>query len=136
MQQLDQYKRKSISSGMTRVEMLLMLYDKALASVEACQIANEVGDDALFRKHEIQARKVLVAIISGLQPDEDEVAYNIARLLEFVLFSFDERHFDSCQKILGQIRNSFAQIADQANEMERNGEISPMPDSDSFQSIA
>ncbi len=121
---------------MTRVEMLLMLYDKALASVEACQIANEVGDDALFRKHEIQARKVLVAIISGLQPDEDEVAYNIARLLEFVLFSFDERHFDSCQKILGQIRNSFAQIADQANEMERNGEISPMPDSDSFQSIA
>ncbi|MCC9602041.1 flagellar protein FliS [Stieleria sp. JC731] len=136
MQQLEQYRTKSIKGGWTRVEMLLMLYDKALASVEACQIAHEAGDQALFIKHEIQARKVFVALVSGLKPEEDEVAYNIARLLEFVLFTFDQKQFDSCQTILNQIRQSFAQVAEQANEMERKGEIPAMPDSDSFQSIA
>ncbi|OYP32362.1 flagellar protein FliS [Rhodopirellula sp. MGV] len=136
MQHVAQYQKKSISSGWTRVDMLLMLYDKALAAVEACEIAHETGDQALFTKHEIQARKVFVALLSGLKTDEDEVAYNIARLLDFVLFTFEERRFDSCKTILNQVRDSFAQVAEQVNEMERNGQIPAMPDSDSFQSIA
>ena len=136
MHQLKSYQKKSISSGWTRIDLLLMLYDKALASVEACEIALEAGDEVAFRKQEMQVRKVILAIFSGLKPEESEVANNIARLLEYVLFTFDQRRFEASKKILNQIREGFLQITDEANRMEREGEIEPMPNSDSFQSIA
>ena len=116
--------------------MLLMLYDKVIASVEACEIYDEAGDRIAYSKHEIQARKAFIAIFSGLKPTESEVAYNVTRLRDFAMFSFDNRNFGQCKQVLSQIRDGFAQISDLANDMERRGEISSMPDSDSFESIA
>ncbi|QEF98841.1 hypothetical protein Mal15_28980 [Stieleria maiorica] len=136
MEQLKTYQRTSIKRGWTRVDMLLMLYDRAIESIEACEIAADAGDPALFCKHELAMRKTIMAIHAGLKPDEDEVAFNIARLLHFVMIRFDEKDFANCIKLLSQIRDGFAQVADQANEMERQGEIPALPESDTFESIA
>ena len=136
MQPVDAYQKTNITQKWTRVDLLVMLYDRALAAVESCEIALTSEDQDLFLKHEITFRKTIVAIQSGLKTDECEIAFNIARLLEFVLFTFDNKRFDPCKTILAQIRDSFVQIADQANELERQGEIEPIPDSDAFESIA
>jgi flagellin-specific chaperone FliS len=136
MDQLKAYQRKSLSGEWTRVDLIVMLYDRAIESIESCEIAFEVGDNAAFLKHEIATRKTLIAIHAGLKPDECEIAHNIARLLHFVLVSFDQKQFATSKQILGTIRDGFSQIADEANEMEHSGIIQPMPQCDSFESIA
>ncbi|MEM6473070.1 MAG: hypothetical protein AAF802_26145, partial [Planctomycetota bacterium] len=112
------------------------LYGKAIEAVEACEIALQANEEQLYLKHAMSARKVFLAIHSGLKPEEDEVAFNIARLLHFVLISFDEKRFDECKRVLGQIREGFQRIADEANELERNGVIPPLVERDAFESIA
>ena len=136
MDQLKTYQRTSIKSGWTRADLLVMLYDRALNAIESCEIASEAGNELAFRKHELTARKTFLAIHSGLKPEENEVAFNIARLLEFVLFSFDQNQYEPCKKVLGDLRQGFAQVAEEANELERQGEIPPMPERDNFESIA
>ena len=136
MNSLKAYQRTSIRAGWTRVDMLIMLYDRAINAIESCEIAHEVGDRAAFLRHELNTRKTIMAVHAGLKPDEDEVAYNIARLLHFVMVSFDQKDFATCRKVLQQIRDGFAQIADQANELERQGVIPRLPETDTFESIA
>lgn len=136
MEQLKAYQRKSISAGWTRVDLLVMLYDRAIAALESCQIASEANERSAFQKHELTFRKTLIAIQAGLKPDESDVAFNIMRLLHFALVSFDEHQFENCHKVLEQIRNGFLSVAEEANELERSGEIPPLPYSDSFESLA
>ncbi|MEO1616793.1 MAG: flagellar protein FliS [Planctomycetota bacterium] len=130
------YQRKNIHVGWTRVDLLLMLYEKAIDAIDACEIAKQTGDQALYIKHEMTARKVFLAIHSGLKPEENEVAFNIARLLHFVLLSFDEQRYDDCKRILGQVRDGFASVAEEANELEQRGAIPPLAEKDTFESIA
>jgi flagellin-specific chaperone FliS len=135
MGQLDAYKRQSLDAGWTRIELLLWLYDRAITAIEGCEIAFEADDSIAFAKQEIQARKVLLAIQSGIKPEESEVAFNITRLLHHVLFTFDNHRFEACKTILTSIRDGFAAIADQANEMERSGQIPPIASKDTFESL-
>ncbi|MCS7469493.1 flagellar protein FliS [Stieleria sp. ICT_E10.1] len=136
MNLLKTYQRTSIKRGWTRVDLLLMLYDRAIGEIESCEIAAAAGDRTLYCKHELALRKTIMTIHAGLKPDEDEVAFNIARLLHFVMVQFDDKDYATGKKILGQIRDGFAQIADQANEMERQGTIPALPETDTFESIA
>lgn len=135
MNQLKAYQRTSIKSGWTRAELLLMLYERAINAIESCEIAHEAGASAAFLQHELNTRKTIMTIHAGLKPEESEVAFNIARLLHFVMVRFDERDFTTCKTILEQIRDGFSQIAEEANEMERQGEIPVLPESDTFESI-
>ncbi len=136
MEQLKAYQRKSLTAGWSRVELLLMLYDRAIASLQSCEIALQANDGTAFQTHELSFRKTLIAIQIGLKPEESEVAFNTLRLLHFVLASFDERRFSECEKILQRIRDGFGQIAEEANELEGNGIIPPLPTNDSFESLA
>lgn len=136
MDLLKNYQRTSIKAGWTRVDMLLMLYDRAINAVESCEIAFEADEKPALVKHELNLRKTVMTIHAGLKPDEDEVAFNIARLLHFAMVQYDQRDFATCKKVFSEIRNGFAQIADEANELERQGNIPSLPETDAFESIA
>ncbi len=116
--------------------MLLMLYERAIDAIECCSIAHESGDMTAFRKHEMNVRKAIMTIHAGLKPEESDVAFNIARILHYVMVQFDQKDFATCSRLLGQIRDGFAQIADEANALEQTGEIPKMPERDTFESIA
>ncbi len=133
---LEAYKRQSVFGGWTRVEMLLQIYDRAISSVEGCKIASVNHDATAYAKNLIDAQKAILAIHSGLKPDEHDVAYNIARLLHFVLVSIEKKDFDGAGKVLLGLREGFAAVADEANQLERDGEIPAMPSDDSFRSMA
>ncbi|MCA9137411.1 MAG: flagellar protein FliS [Planctomycetales bacterium] len=136
MNQLKAYQRTSIKSGWTRADLLVMLYDRAINAIESCEIAHQAGAMTAYHQHELNTRKTIMTIHAGLKPDETEVAYNIARLLHFVMIKFDEKDFGTCKRILSQIRDGFNQIADEANELEQSGEIPKLPEDDTFESVA
>ncbi|MEL6107233.1 MAG: hypothetical protein AAFU85_14425 [Planctomycetota bacterium] len=126
------YKRRSLKAGWSRVDLLLEIYDRAINSIKACAIADETGDTQAFADHSIAAQKALLAIHSGLKPDEDEVAFNIARLLLFATDAMEKREFDSAVKVLEDLRGGFAAVAEEVNQLEREGTIPGFPDENGF----
>lgn len=124
------YKKQSLLGGWTRADLLLQIYDRAIASVDACAQASQQQDAAVYTNAFLDAQKAILAIHSGLQPDEHDVAFNVARLLHFVLVSLENKDFDSAARVLQQLRNGFAAVANEVNEMEREGVIPAMPEDD------
>ena len=133
---LDAYRHQTLSSGWTRVETLIQLYDRAIAATQGCKDAEANKDVASYAQQLVVLHKALVALHAGLKPEEDEVAFNVARLLHFVTVLLQERKWDYAIRILNQLRESFTTICDEANELERSGVIPPMPMGDSYESLA
>ncbi|MEO1530283.1 MAG: hypothetical protein AAFX06_33240 [Planctomycetota bacterium] len=121
------YKRQSLQSGWTRVDLLLEIYDRAIAAIQNCEAAEKAGDDVLFGKQSVLAQKALLAIHSGLKPEEDEVAFNIARLLLFAADAVEAKNYGAAVKVLQDLRGGFAAVAEEANQLERDGVIPGFP---------
>lgn len=136
MNALGSYKKQSLFGGWTRVELLLEIYSRAIRSIEAVKLSMESADAEGYAKHLIDSQKAILAIHSGLKPDEHDVAFNIARLLHFVLVCLEKAQYDDALKILRELHDGFAAVADDVNELERSGEIPPLPTADQFESIA
>lgn len=135
MDAVKAYQQKKLTAGWTRIEMLLVVYEKAITEIDACAYAAKTDDFSALTRHELNARKAFLAIHAGLKPESCEIAFNVARLLHFVLTSFDQRDFETAKAVLEQIRDAFQSIETQANELEFAGEIQPVPEHDSFHSI-
>ena len=136
MSPLHTYQKQKLQSGWTRVEMLLQVYDHAIGCIEGCQAAIREKQPSNYSKHLLKAYKAILALHSGLKADEDEVAFNIARLLHFAIVCIEKKELEPALKILRDLRNSFAAIADEANSLEAQGVIQPMPAEDAFTSHA
>ena len=136
MNGLGNYKKHSLVGGWTRIDMLLQVYDLAIGSLEACKVCFEQHDAAGYARHLVEAQKAMLVIHSGLKPDESEVAFNVARLLHFAMVAIEKADFVKALNVLGQLRQGYAAISDEANELERSGEIPPMPAVEAYQSIA
>lgn len=134
--QLGTYKKQSLFGGWTRIEMLMQLYDRAVSSVTSAKEAQEQGDQNAYAKSFVDAQKTILAIHTGLKPDEHDVAFNIARLLHFVLTSLAEKKFDDAILILSQLRSGFGAISEEANALEQSGEIPPMETNDVYHASA
>jgi flagellin-specific chaperone FliS len=136
MSQIDTYKKQAIATNWTRVEMLVFIYDRLIASLEACEIGRDAGDERTVTMNQLEAFKAIAALESGLRPEEDDVAANIARLLHFVVGEIENQNFSSSIIAIRPIRDGFAAVQEQVNQMEANGEIQPVPEDDTFKSMA
>jgi flagellin-specific chaperone FliS len=133
---LQQYKKQSLSFGWTRIEMLLEVYDHAITALEGTQVSLQQEDQAAFAKHYVAAQKAMLAIHSGLEPHKDQVAYNVACLLHFAIDCCQQRKFADAIKVLQELRSGFAAVAEEVNQLERDGTLPPVPDRDCFQQTA
>ena len=133
---LGKYKKQNLFGGWTRIEMLLQLYDRAISSISATKTALEADDQQSYAKFFVDSQKTILAIHTGLKPDEHDVAYNIARLLHFVLRCLEEKNFEQAILVMTELRAGFGAIAAEANELEQQGEISPMETNDVYQTMA
>ena len=120
------YPIETMFGGWTRIDMLLALYDRAIASVRGAQIAEKEGNEALFAEKYLDAQKCVLAIHGGLKPDEHDVAYDIARLLHFILTRITEHNFNEAAHFLEKLRSGFEAIHEEATELERQGKIPPL----------
>lgn len=120
------YQIQSMSGGWTRIDMLLALYDRAIVSVRCAQQAKLENQQILFLEKFLDAQKCVLAIHSGLKPDEYELAYEIARLLHFIMTRLCEHEFDEAAYFLEKIRKSFEAIREEATRLENEGQIPPL----------
>jgi flagellin-specific chaperone FliS len=116
------YQQNNPLAGMSRVDMLLALYDRAIAALEEASVARTAGDEKKRKLHDFQAQKLLFGIHAGLDT-RDETAFNVARLLHFVVTRLEQADYQTARKILGELRNSFAAISDDARQLEADGVI-------------
>lgn len=133
---LGAYQKQTLSYGWTRAETLVQIYDRAIQAIQGCKESAEANDEIAFGGHIVKVHKTVVAIHAGLKADEDEVAFNVARLLHFITVLVEGQKWDEAISLLSQLRDSFAAIVDEANQLERDGVIPPMRQSDSYESIA
>ncbi len=123
MNKSSHYQIQTMFGGWTRVEMLLELYDRAISSVRGAEAAKKANDDKLFAEKFIDSQRCILAIHGGLKPDEYEIAYDIARLLHFVLTRLGEYNFEEAAHFLQKLRDSFETIREEASELEKTGKI-------------
>lgn len=117
------YRLETQFGGWTRIDMLLAIYDKAIVATKAIEVAEKEGDQSTAISRLIEAQKCILAIHGGLKPDEYDIAYNIARLLNFVLLQLEEKKYGNAVKFLEKMRGMFSQIYDEAVKLESAGQI-------------
>lgn len=120
---ISSYNKQVLFGGWTRIDMLIQLYDRAIASLEGADDAMKSGDDATYARLFLDAQKTILAIHTGLKPDEYEIAFNVARLLHFALVSIENKKFEDAVMVLKNLRDGFDAISDEANDLERTGQI-------------
>jgi flagellar secretion chaperone FliS len=126
MKRMQHYRSSAITVGMTRIEMLIELYNRAIMHLEDADSALRAKDDVGYGGALWNAERFLYGIIAGLDPAKDASAVNISRLLHFVLLCVEKRDFVDAVRILSQIRVGFESIKMQAIELEANGTIPPL----------
>ena len=122
--------------GWTRIDMLLALYGRTIASFRAAKSAKESGDIVMLGTKCLEANRLLLGLHSGLNTDEYPIAVNVARLLNFVSLRLEEQNFDEGVYFLEKLQNSFSQVRDEAAELERSGKIPPLVNASSLDTTA
>lgn len=130
------YSTESQIGGWTRIDMLLHVYDRAIVALESVIQARQANQQSILNQRSLEFGKCMLAIHAGLKPEENEIAFNIARLIHFVQDQFCQQNFDNAREILESIRNGYAAIRDQAVELEMQGKIPALDAGARFQTHA
>jgi len=88
------------------------------------------------QKFGYEANKLIMGIHSGLDTEKYPVAVDVARLLHFIMTRIEQQDFSDAIKFTKQLRESYAQIRDQAVQLESNGEIPPIIQTSGVNTIA
>ena len=122
----QKYSLETMVSGWTRIDMLIALYDRSIANIRSAQLAKETNDTQLMTNKLIEANKFILALHSGLNTEEEPIAANIARLLNFVMLRLEEHNFEEAIRFLQKLQTSFEQIREEATVLEKSGSIPPL----------
>jgi flagellar secretion chaperone FliS len=114
---------------LTRIDLILTLYRKALDHLDqaAKSLADEKDADAL--PHLTKAQMIVVGLASGLPAYQDESATNFLRLYEFVAYQLAQRTLQgvaAAANVLHTLLKGFEGARDQAVVLELQGKIPPL----------
>ena len=136
MNPYQNYSIETTVNGWTRIDMLLALYDRAISTVRSAQRASQSNDSQGLANQMIEANKYILALHSGLDTEGDEVAANIARLLNFVMLRLEEQNFEEAIHFLEKLHATFDQVRDQAADLEKAGKIPPLNNQRGLNTVA
>lgn len=126
MKAAHQAYRQSTKTSLTRIDMLIALYETTLRSIGLGLAAQMEGDISQFEIQRIRVYKCLVALLDGINVEQGEVARNIQQLCMYcgtLILSGKPDQWKATQRILQPLYDSFAKIRNTAVEMELSGEI-------------
>ena len=136
---MNQYQSSYIdttANACTRIDMLLSLYDRAIATIRFAQYAKEANDTELLTRKLLEANRVMLALHGGLNTEEYDMAVAVAQLLNFVMLRLEQHNFDEAVYFLEKLQTSFGQIRDEAVALEQQGKIPPMSASKGLDTVA
>jgi flagellar secretion chaperone FliS len=127
---MNPYKKYDCSEptiGWTRIEMLLALYDGAISRLTKAEMALSNGDVPVATPYVAKAQLIVSELSAGVRTEfNEEMGTNILRLYEFVvneLRSVRRQNVSNAKKILVILREGFETIREDANKLERSGEL-------------
>ena len=114
---------------MTRIDLVLALYRKALEQLDRARsaLAEQRRVDAL--PHLTRTQLIVVGMASGLPAYKDEAALNFLRLYEFVAYQMTlgtVESVDAASQVLRTLLTGFEKVREQAAALELLGEIPPL----------
>ncbi len=118
--------RQSRNTSLTRIDMLIKLYNKTISTLESAKAALEVADSKAAEEHKLLAYRCLIALLDGIKPEHDEVSANTHRICLYAINQVWEgtaEQFDNAIRALSPIRDVFVTIQNEATQLELSGEI-------------
>jgi flagellin-specific chaperone FliS len=123
------YKRNEPSTGWTRIDILLALYDGALERLDKAEAALRSGSRAAAIPLLARTQLIVSELAAGVRLEGNEQAgTNILQLYEFVTHQLRQPELTAianARRILQTLREGFAGIQAEANELERTGRLPP-----------
>ena len=121
------YRRQEETTGWSRIELLMALYDKALERLDRAAAALKAGDQATAIPQIAKTQLIVSELAAGVRLDgNEENGANILRLYEFVTNELRQPRIEgiaNARKILATLREGFEVIRAEANELERSGRL-------------
>ena len=118
---VDQY------ASMSRIDLLLALFDGALARLTKAEMALTNGDVPVATPYMCKAQLIVSEMAAGVRVKVDEeMGTNMLRLYEYVVNELRTprlANVRNAKKILTALREGFDGIREEANRLERAGEL-------------
>ncbi len=119
--------REQYSPGWTRVDMLLALYDGAIARLEEAEAALWRGDRKAALPLLNRAQLIVCELAAGVDLNYP-LAGNFLHLFGFAgraISATTAEHVGEALRVLRTLREGFAKVRDEAARLEREGRIPP-----------
>ncbi len=121
--------QKQNQADMPRIDLLLSLYDGAIARLEEALEFLRKNDGAAAAQLVTKTQLIVAGLASGLDLSYGEVPQNLLRLYEFILHGLGEggiRNLTAALEVLRSLREGLEHIQPEARQMERSGAIPPL----------
>jgi flagellin-specific chaperone FliS len=119
------YRKNEPSTGWTRIDLLLALYDGAIERIEKAEAMIQRGDRAGASPLAAKAQLIVTELAAGVRTEVNpDTATNTLRLYEFVVHQLKDLKPEgllSARRVLKTLREGFEAIRIEASDMERNG---------------
>lgn len=127
MNTYQKYRVGEPQTGLTRIDLLLALFDGALARLDKAAMALTNGDVPVATPYMSKAQLIVTELAAGVRVEVDEeMGKNMLRLYEYVVHELGTPRLANVKnaiKILGILREGFDGIRDEANKLEKSGEL-------------
>ena len=118
------YQQQQITSA-TQIDLLLMLYDKAIGHLKQAQEALAQQDLLTATPRLLEAQLIVYALATGIDLQYGEIPQNVFRLYEYVLHCLSRGEAKKVQdalRVLTILREGLTEIQQQARSLEWSGE--------------
>jgi flagellin-specific chaperone FliS len=121
------YRKSEQSTGWTRIELLLAVYDKALLRLDQAEAALKDGRKEAAVPLIAKAQLAVSVLAGGVRAGAgNELGVNMLRLYDFVVRELTDpqiEKIDSARSVLKNLRQGFETIRTEANALERSGRL-------------
>ncbi|MBN9517531.1 flagellar protein FliS [bacterium] len=121
------YRRQEQAAGITRIDLVLALYDKALERLTRAEKSLAVGDAPAAVGQLAKVQLTIGELASGVRLEaNEEMGTNLLRLYEFVANELRTPRAEgirNARKVLTTLREGFEGVREAANAFERSGQV-------------
>ena len=127
MNPYQKYRQSEPATGLTRIELLLTMFDVALARLEKAAQALTNGDVPIATPYLAKTQLIISEMAAGVRIDIDEaMGLNMLRLYEYAVHEIKTPRLQNVRnaiKVLSIVREGFEGIRDEAIQLEKSGQL-------------
>ncbi len=121
------YRRQDQYAAHSRMDLLLALYDGAIARLGKAEMALTNGDVPVATPYMLKAQLIVVELAAGVRTEANpEMGTNMLRLYEYVADQLRTprlKNVQDAKNVLMTLREGFDAVRDEANRMEKAGQF-------------